>query len=103
MLSKFLIATAVLVTATAAQAHEYYVTAHNHMGRSIYFSCNGGTPRLVNDDRMQTINLHGDDQFPLACMATHDGQVVWQSSYFLTSAQSNLSITVSPQEQHHDD
>lgn len=103
MFGKLLFASAILMTGTAAQAYDYYVTAHNHMGQGVYFSCNGGTPREVHDDQMRTINLHGPDQLPVACLATHDGQVVWQSSYFLSHHQPNLSITMTPQQQHHDD
>lgn len=78
-------AVATLPSTAGAQSHyEYYVTGHNHYGATVYFSCNGGTPREIHNGRNRTINIHGGHNVEVTCIATHDGYVVWSGSMHMT-------------------
>lgn len=90
--------------ALADEHYEYYVIGHNHYGETVYFSCNGGTPREIHDGGSRTVNFHGGETVHANCVATHDGEVVWSSSAHLSHHQPNTSfeITQSSNSDDHD-
>ena len=99
------IAAAVCVSggAIAHQSYyEYYITAHNHFGETVYFSCNGGTPREIHDDQSRTINFHGEHDTSADCVATHDGQVVWNEHYHMGDGNRSIRIVISASHDHQD-
>lgn len=89
-----LVAATLSSAAVAEEHYEYYVTGHNHYGETVYFSCNGGTPRKILDDGSRTVNFHGGDKIHARCVATHDGEVVWSGSLHMSHHQPNGSLDI---------
>ncbi|MES2137060.1 MAG: hypothetical protein V4502_08380 [Pseudomonadota bacterium] len=87
--------------ATPALAHHYYITAHNHFGEAVYFSCNGSAPREIHIDGQRQIVVDGPSHVNVACMATHDGQQVWHDHVDMGHEAPYTSFTIAPS-QHND-
>lgn len=89
------------LVATPAFAHHYYLTAHNHTGEAVYFSCNGSSPREIHPDAERQIVINGAAYVNVACQATHDGRVVWHEHVNMTHDSPYMKFTIAPSQ--HDD
>lgn len=102
-LGSALLLAATPVAASADEHFEYYVTGHNHYGETVYFSCNGGTPREIHNGGSRTVNFHGGETVHARCVATHDGKVVWSQSSHMSHHQPKASFDITPPDSHEDD
>ena len=90
-------------TAMANEHYEYYLTGHNHYGEAVFFSCNGGTPRRIENGGSRTVNFHGGENVHANCVATHDGEAIWNGSLHMSHDQPNGSLEITNSANHDDD